>query len=135
MLEFLAFFAFFYSIYSWRERKRRRPKKFTNIDAEYRDLLESSHDATAIALQIRQLILDILSDTKSDAERFSDTRLAQAQAIIDRAGPNAVYWLADIAAQLSMLSAAHINGFSSNISENLNNSATPEQVLTLVAKV
>ena len=135
MFELLALTAFFYFLFSLKDRKRKRAKKFRTIDAEYKELIESSHDATATALQIRQLILDIITDVNNDGEKFSDTRIAQAQALIDRAGPNAVYWLADIAAQLAFLSAAHINGFASNISEELNNSATAEEIVISVARI
>ena len=135
MFELLALTAIFYFLFSLKDRKRKRAKKFRTIDAEYKELIESSYDATATALQIRQLILDIITDVNNDGEKFSDTRIAQAQALIDRAGPNAVYWLADIAAQLAFLSAAHINGFESNISEELNNSATPEQIVISVARI
>ena len=135
MLELLALTAIFYYFFTRKERRRKRVKTPRTIDAEYKQLIESSNDSTATALQIRQLILDIISDTNNDGEKFSDARLAQAQTLIDRAGPNAVYWLADIAAQLAYLSAAHINGFESNISEQLNNAATPETIITAVAKI
>lgn len=135
MLELIALTAIVYLILTRKERRRKRAKKFRTIDAEYKDLLESSADTTATAMQIRQLILDIIADTNNDGEKYADARLAQAQAIIDRAGPNAVYWLADIAAQLAYLSAAHINGFTSNIAEELGNSATAESIITRVAKI
>ena len=135
MLELLALTVLFYLFFTRKERRAKRAKKFRTIDAEYKDLIESSTDSTATALQIRQLILDLIADSNNDAEKFSDARLAQAQALIDRAGPNALYWLADIASQLALLSAAHINGFSSNISEELGNSVTAESIIKAVAKI
>jgi len=132
MLELFALTALFYLLLS---RRKRRPKRYRTIDAEYRALIESSADATATALEIKQFLLDIITDNKNDAEKFSDARLAEAQTLIDRAGPNGLYWLADIAAQLAFLSAAHINGFQSNVSDELGNSATPEAIVNLVAKI
>jgi len=135
MLELLALTAIFYYFLTRKDRRKKRAKTPRTIDAEYKALIESSNDSTATALQIRQLILDIIADTNNDGEKYSDTRLAQAQALIDRAGPSGVYWLADIAAQLAYLSSAHINGFESNISDQLKNSATPEAIIKAVAKI
>ena len=43
----------------------------------------------------------------------------QAQHILDRAGPASLYWMTEIAAQLSILAAAQINGVSTNLNAEL----------------
>ena len=82
MFEFLFLFTL---IYLFLNRKKRRKK---SLDTELKDLLESSTDATGIALDIKNYLLRVLDDDKNDREKFSDQQLAEAQRIFDRAGPN-----------------------------------------------
>jgi hypothetical protein len=49
-------------------------------------------------------------------------------------GPSAFYWMTEIAAQLSILSAAQINGIPTNVNVELGESATPEGVIEIVIK-
>ena len=58
----------------------------------------------------------------------------QAQLILDRAGPTAFYWMTEIAAQLSILTAAHINGIPTKVSAELGEGATPADVVRVVVK-
>jgi hypothetical protein len=46
----------------------------------------------------------------------------------------AFYLMTEIAAQLSILSAAQINGIPTNVNVELGESATPEQVVAIVIK-
>lgn len=131
MIEFIVLTALFYLFFN----RKKKPKRAQSIEGEYRQLIESSADATAIALEIKTFLLDVLADNQNDRERFSDSRLAQAQAIIDRAGPNAMYWLADIATQFAMLSAAQINKIPTNIDEQFPESASPEALIHAVVKI
>ena len=66
--------------------------------------------------------------------KFSDERIAQAGRILDRAGPSAMYWMTDIAAQLAFLGAAQVNGITTNVNLELGESATPEQIVNVVVK-
>lgn len=131
MIEFIALTALFYLILN-RKKRAKRPR---TIEGEYRQLIESSGDATAIALEIKSFLLDVLADSENDVEKFSQARLEQAQSIIDRAGPNAFYWLADIASQFAMLSAAQINKIPTNIDEKFSESATPQALIHAVVKI
>ena len=54
--------------------------------------------------------------------------------ITGRAGPASFFWMTEIAAQLSILSAAQINGIPTNVNVELGESATPEQVVEVVIK-
>ena len=104
------------------------------MDAELKHLIQESNDATAIGSDIKRFLLDVLNDNANDQEKFSDARIAQAQRILDRAGPASFYWMTEIAAQLATLSAAQINGISTNVNVELGNSATPEAVVKIVVK-
>lgn len=130
MFELLALTAL---IYLFLSRKKRAHKPRT-LDAELKHLIQESNDATAIGSDIKRFLLDVLNDNANDQEKFSDTRIAQAQRILDRAGPASFYWMTEIAAQLATLSAAQINGISTNVNVELGNSATPEAVVKIVVK-
>ena len=120
-------------IYLFLNRKK-RSRKPRGLDAELKELIESSNDATGIGLEIKGFLLDLINDEKNDAEKFSDARLAQAQRILDRAGPGAMYWMTEIATQLAMLSAAQINSIPTNVSVELREGATPEDIVRLVVR-
>ena len=114
--------------------RSKRGKKPRGLDAELKELIENSNDTTGIGLEIKGFLLDLINDEKNDAEKFSDARLAQAQRIIDRAGPGAMYWMTDIAAQLAFLAAAQINGIPTNVNAELPDGATPEDIVRIVVR-
>ena len=58
----------------------------------------------------------------------------QAQLILDRGGPASFYWMTEIAAQLAILAAAQINGIPTNVSVELGEGATAEDVVSIVVK-
>ena len=120
-------------IYLFLNRKK-RARKPRGLDAELKELIENSNDATGIGLEIKGFLLDLINDEKNDAGKFSDARLAQAQRILDRAGPGAMYWMTEIATQLAMLAAAQINSIPTNVSVELREGATPEDIVRLVVR-
>jgi hypothetical protein len=130
MFELLALTALIY-LFLNRKKKARKPR---TLDAELMHLIQESSDATAIGSDIKRFLLDVLNDNSNDQEKFSDARIAQAQRILDRAGPASFYWMTEIAAQLATLSAAQINGISTNVNVELGNSATPEAIVKIVVK-
>lgn len=126
---FLLSLIIFFILGGWKRRKKPR-----GLDAELKELIENSNDATGIGLEIKGFLLDLINDEKNDAEKFSDARLAQAQRILDRAGPGAMYWMTEIATQLAMLAAAQINSIPTNVSVELGEGATPEDIVRLVVR-
>ena len=130
MFEFLALTALIYLFLS-RRKKTRRPR---TLDAELKQLIQESNDATAIGSDIKRFLLDVINDDSHDLEKFSDTRIKQAQLILDRAGPAAFYWMTEIAAQLSILAAAQINGKPTNVSVELGKDATAGDVVRVVVE-
>jgi hypothetical protein len=133
MVEFILLFIFFYLVIN-SFSKRKANRKPRSLDAELKHLIQDSSDATAISLEIKRYLLDVINDDKNDAEKFATVRINQAQHILDRAGPAAFYWMTEIAAQLSILSAAQINGIPTNVNAELGESATPEAVIEIVIK-
>ena len=130
MLELIALTALIYLFLS----RKKKVRKLRTLDAELKQLIQESDDATAIGSDIKRFLLDVLSDNANDLEKFSDTRIAQAQRILDRAGPASFYWMTEIAAQLATLAAAQINGIPTNVNAELRGSATPEAVVKIVVK-
>ena len=76
----------------------------------------------------------IIEDDKNDIEKFSDARIAQAERILDRAGPSALYWMTDIAAQLAFLAAPQKNGIATSVDAKVGEHATPEAIIKAVVK-
>jgi hypothetical protein len=131
MFELLALVAV---IYLFMNRKK-RTRKARGIDAELRELVESTYYSDAMAAEIKGYLLSVVADDRDSAEKFSDARLAQAQSILDRAGPAAFYWMSEIATQLAVLSAAKINGMGTNVEAELGSvGITPEAVVRVVVK-
>ena len=130
MFELIALTALIYLFLS----RKKKVRKLRTLDAELKQLIQESDDATAIGSDIKRFLLDVLSDNANDLEKFSDTRIAQAQRILDRAGPASFYWMTEIAAQLATLAAAQINGIPTNVNAELRGSATPEAVVKIVVK-
>ena len=117
-----------------RKTKTQKVRRVRGVDTELKAIIESDNDATGIAFEIKAFLLSVIEDDKNDLEKFSDARIAQAGRILDRAGPSAMYWMTDIAAQLAFLGAAQVNGITTNVNLELGESATPEQIVNVVVK-
>ena len=131
MFELLAMTAVIYLFIN----RKKRLRKARGIDAEFRELVESTYYSDAMAAEIKGFLLSVVADDRDGAEKFSDARLAQAQSILDRAGPGAFYWMAEIATQLAVLSAAKINGMGTNVEAELGSvGITPDAVVRVVVK-
>ena len=129
MFELLALAAVIY-LFIYRKKKVRKPR---GLDAELRELVESTYYSDAMAAEIKGYLLSVVGDDRNGAEKFSDARIAQAQSILDKAGPAAFYWMTEIATQLAVLSAAKINGFGTNVEAELGSAGvTPDGVIRVV---
>ena len=134
MFEFLFIAALVYLYMERRARKKREGRRMHGLDAELKSLIENDGDKTGIAFEIKQYLLAIIEDDKNDLEKFSDARIEQAERILDRAGPSAMYWMTDIAAQLAFLAAAKVNGIATSVDAKVGEQATPEAIVKAVVK-
>jgi hypothetical protein len=136
MFEFILLFIFFYWLINklGKDRKKRRFRK-PSLDQELKDLILADDNSTGIALSVKQYLLDVLDDDKNDREKYSDTRLAQGQEILDKAGASALYFMADIATQLSLVAAAQINKIPTSLDNQFIDGATPEAIINKVIKI
>ena len=111
MFEFILLFLFFWWLFSRNEkRKDKRRKLFKpSLDQELKELIQAEDNSTGIALSVKQYLLDVLDDDNNDREKYSDERLSQGQLILDKAGASALYFMAEIATQLSIVVSAQSN--------------------------
>jgi hypothetical protein len=115
--------------------RNKKPRKPRTLDGELKQLIEQANYSTSVSSEIKCFLIDLISDASNPSQNFSDVRLKQAERILDRAGPAAFYWMTEIAAQLSILTAAQINGIDTNVNAELGQSATPEAVVDIVVKI
>jgi len=136
MFEFILLFIFFYWLINrfGKDRKKRRFRK-PSLDQELKELILADDNSTGIALSVKQYLLDVLDDDKNDRQKYSEARLAQGQLILDKAGSSALYFMADIATQLSLLAAAQINKIPTSLDNQFIDGATPEAIINKVIKI
>ena len=131
MFELLALAAVIYLVIN----RKKKVRKARGIDAEFRELVESTYYSDAMAAEIKGYLLSVVGDDRDGAQKFSDARIAQAQSILDKAGPAAFYWMTEIATQLAVLSAAKINGMGTNVEAELGSvGVTPDAVVRVVVQ-
>ena len=137
MLEFILLFLFFFWFFNRNQKRKSKIRKLfkPSIDQELKELIQAEDNSTGIALSVKQYLLDVLDDDKNDREKYSDHRLAQGAQILDKAGPSALYFMADIATQLSIVASAQINGIPNNVEADLRGQASPENIINKVIKI
>ena len=137
MFEFLLLFLFFWWLFNrnqWRKNKKRSFFK-PSLDQELKELIQAEDNSTGIALSVKQYLLDVLDDDNNDREKYSEARLSQGQQILDKAGASALYFMADIATQLSIVASAQMNGIPNNVEADLRGQASPEKIINKVIKI
>ena len=137
MVEFILLFLFFWWLFSRNEKRREKRRKLfkPSLDQELAELIQSEDNSTGIALSVKQYLLDVLDDDKNDREKYSEDRLSQGQEILDKAGASALYFMADIATQLSIVASAQMNGIPNNVEADLRGQSTPEKIINKVIKI
>jgi len=137
MFEFILLFIFFWWLFSRNEKRKERKRKLfkPSLDQELKELIQSEDNSTGIALAVKQYLLDVLDDDKNDKEKYSEERLTQGQEILDKAGASALYFMADIATQLSIVASAQMNGIANNVEADLRGNASPENIINKVIKI
>ncbi len=137
MVEFILLFIFFWWLFSRNEKRREKRRKLfkPSLDQELKELIQAEDNSTGIALSVKQYLLDVLDDDNNDREKYSDERLSQGQLILDKAGASALYFMADIATQLSIVASAQINGIPNNVEAELRGNATPANIINKVIKI
>jgi hypothetical protein len=124
------------SLAAMKNAKKEKRRLFKpSLDQELEELIQAEDNSTGIALSVRQYLLDVLDDDNNDKEKYSDVRLAQGQEILDKAGASALYFMADIATQLSIVASAQINGIPNSVEADLRGNASPKNIINKVIKI
>jgi hypothetical protein len=110
-------------------------RKPWQLEADFRQFVDTANGFDSIPADIRNYLLSVITADKNDDAKFNNHQLAEAQRILDRAGPGAFYWMSEIATQLAFLAAAQINGIPTNVGEKLGACATPEEVVGMIVKL
>lgn len=105
------------------------------MDRELTEILDEHQRVRGDAQAIKDFLLQVLEDNRNDVEKFSDEALDRAAEIIEQVGPGAFYWMADIAAQMVVLSEATLRGFSTNVSVELGANADADSIVEMVVRL
>ena len=137
MFEFILLFIFFWWLFSRNEKRKEKKLRLfkPSLDQELKELIQAEDNSTGIALSVKQYLLDVLDDDKNGREKYSEERLTQGQEILDKAGASALYFMADIATQLSIVASAQMNGIPNNVEADLRGNASPENIINKVIKI
>jgi hypothetical protein len=118
-----------------RDNKKKSKRKARNLDEEYRELIQTHLQTIENGNAIKSYLLQVLADCQNDHAKFSESSLKRAGELFEMAGPGGYYWLAEIAAQFVLLSAAQINQIPTSVDLALKAPATPEQLVDEVVRV
>jgi hypothetical protein len=105
------------------------------VDAEYRELIESHNNTMQKAQMIKDFLLKVTQENLDGAEKFNDEILEDAEGIIDECGPGALYWMADIAAELAKLSQYALADQPTNVSQKFGGQASAIEIIDEVVVV
>ena len=117
------------------QSKKKRKRKARGIDSEYRELVETHMQARENGLAVKEYLLQVLDGCQNDREKFSDAMLKRADELYEQVGPGGFYWMAEIASQFILLSAAEINEIPTSVDNNLSAPVTPVQLVNEVVRV
>jgi hypothetical protein len=118
-----------------RDNKKKAKRKVRNLDDEYRELIQTHLQTIESGNAIKNYLLQVLADCQNDRAKFSEPSLKRAGELFEMAGPGGYYWLAEIAAQFVLLSAAQINQIPTSVDLALKAPVTPEQLVNEVVRV
>jgi len=119
----------------WSQGKSKRKKRRRGIDSEYQELVETHMQARTNGNAVKDYLLQVLDDCQNDREKFSEVAMKKAEDLYQLAGPGGYYWMAEIAAQFVLLSAAEINQIPTSVDKNLGAPVTPQQLVHEVVRV
>ena len=118
-----------------RDNKKKSKRKVRNLDEEYRELIQTHLQTIENGNAIKNYLLQVLEDCQNGQVKFSESSLKRAEELFEMAGPGGYYWLAEIAAQFVLLSAAQINQIPTSVDLALKAPVTPEQLVNEVVQV
>jgi hypothetical protein len=105
------------------------------IELELQEIITDANRTRESAHAIRELLLKVLQEDIDGKEKFNDEILTEAAELIEELGPGAFYWMADIAAQMTVLAQCALRDVPTNVEAELGKDASAEEIVRCVVRV
>ena len=105
------------------------------MDYELESILIAARESSGKATQIRDFLLKVLQEDLDGKEKFNDEILEDAAELLEEVGPGALYWMADIAVQMTTLAQCAMRGVPTNVEEELGKGASTEEIIKCVVVI
>ena len=105
------------------------------MDAELNQILIDADRTSEKAAQIRDFLLKVLQQDEDGIEKFNDEILEEAAQLLDEVGPGALYWMADIAVQMTTLAQSAMRDLPTNVEAELGKDASAEEIIKCVVVI
>lgn len=105
------------------------------MDYELQKILIEARQTSDKATQIRDFLLKVLQEDLEGKEKFNDEILEDAAELLEEVGPGALYWMADIAVQMTTLAQCALRDMPTNVEAELGKDASAEAIIKCVVRV
>lgn len=105
------------------------------MDYELEKILIDARQTTDHATQIRDFLLKVLQENEDGIEKFNDEILQEAAELIEDIGPEAFYWMTDIAVQMTLLAQCAMRDMPTNVEAELGKDASAAEIVKSVVRV
>ena len=109
--------------------------RHARIENELQEIITEGNRTRESASQIRDFLLKVLQEDIDGKEKFNDEILQEAAELIEELGPGAFYWMADIAAQMTVLAQCGIRDIPTNVEAELGKDASAAEIIQLVVRI
>lgn len=105
------------------------------MDYELESILIAARESSEKATQIRDFLLKVLQEDLEGKEKFNDEILEDAAELLEEVGPGALYWMADIAVQMTTLAQCAMRDVPTNVEAELGKDASAEEIIKSVVVI
>lgn len=105
------------------------------MDYELQSILIAARESSEKATMIRDFLLKVLQEDLEGKEKFNDEILEDAAELLEEVGPGALYWMADIAVQMTTLAQCALRDMPTNVEAEVGKDATAEEIIKCVVKI
>ena len=109
--------------------------RHARIDAELQEIITEGNRTRESASAIRDFLLKVLQEDIDGMEKFNDEILQEAGELIEKLGPGAFYWMADIAVQMTVLAQCALRDMPTNVEAELGKDASAAEIVRCVVRV
>lgn len=105
------------------------------MDYELQSILIAARESSEKATMIRDFLLKVFQEDLEGKEKFNDEILEDAAELLEEVGPGALYWMADIAVQMTTLAQCAMRDVPTNVEAELGKDASAEEIIKCVVKI